>query len=100
MHRRARTAVTFLAGGLVGAVIAVPAVASAAPGPRHSAARPAVPVSQTSGPAVSGQQLNRMTDQCRQVMRTPQMQRLHQQMMNGRAPDSMMKGSMMGGATS
>lgn len=100
MHRRARTALTFLAGGLVGAMVAVPAVASAATGPSHTAARPAAPASQAVQSAVPDPQRDRMADQCRQTMRTPQMRRMHQQMMNDRTPDSMMNSSMMGGRAS
>ena len=106
MRRPTRTAVTFLAGGLAGAAIALPAVAIAAPTTGYQTPRPAATSDQArpgsyagngmnGGSPMTGQQAARMVDQCQQVMQTPQMQTMRQQM-SQHMDDSMMNGSMMG----
>lgn len=49
MRSRARTALTLLAGGLVGGIVAVPVVADAAPGPSHTAGPRNASVSRSVG---------------------------------------------------
>jgi len=110
MQLSTRSALIFISGGLVGAVLAVPAIADAATTQSPNSGRPTAdaapgapkPQPNESGtrggpPMTSSPQMTGMAEHCKQVMMTPQMQKTHHQMMSQQMGQPMMGNSMTGG---